>query len=231
MNAAGTPQNLKSAKANWNLKDGTSIYVPQQLVAAVLKYARQLDLASIMYPESNETFDSSNADIDFLEENASQIEELVITDSQLDQTEDEWIAEITGLPVGFKPGVDKLPAKIVKAISEIKRKETREEIAIAYEIINQRHDPDYGTHEWIDMMEKCNEVSSRNSVVWTWKKYLRMVQQEAREGFEEAKEELAILKSHGWLDAGFRAKKSSTKGFESKTKAKRAIRKSGIQNN
>jgi len=142
-----------------------------------------------------------------IEDKVQQLKIAIGSDTPADQTEDEWVAEITGLPVGFKKG-DELPTEILEAIAEVKRSQTPEEIAS--EIINQRHDPDYGTHEWIDMMEA---LARKNNSGWNWPEYLKMVQQEAREGFKEAKEELAILQSNGWLEPGFRCKKPNGNGF------------------
>jgi hypothetical protein len=146
-----------------------------------------------------------------IEDKVAQLKIAIGNDTPADQTEDEWVAEITGLPVGFKTG-DELPTEIVEAIAEVKSKQTPQQLA--NEITNQRHDPNYGTHEWIDMMEASPGGK------WNWREYLKMVQQEARDGFEAAKEELAILKLHGWLEPNFRCKKPSNKGFGNTTTTK-----------
>lgn len=113
MNAAGTPRNLKPAKQTWNLKGGTSIYIPRQLATAVLEYARQLDAdIAVNDLESGKRFDSLDAGIEFYkeEEGLTELPDNPETDALLETIADalapvaeenfnEWIAKQEGYEI------------------------------------------------------------------------------------------------------------------------------------
>lgn len=113
MNAAGTPRNLKPAKQTWNLKGGTSIYVPRELATAVLEYARQLDAdIAVNDLESGKRFDSLDAGIEFYkeEEGLTELPDNPETDALLETIADalapvaeenfnDWIAKQEGYEI------------------------------------------------------------------------------------------------------------------------------------
>jgi hypothetical protein len=133
-----------------------------------------------------------------IEEKVQQLKISVGNDTPAEQTEEEWIAEITGLPVGFKAG-DELPAEIAEAITEMKRSRTPQAIAseeAKTAVIAEKDwtkEPPRFTREWIEFRE--SEPNPKN---WNWEQqYLPALLEEARNGDASAKAELLAFKANG----------------------------------
>lgn len=106
-----------------------------------------------------------------------------------EQTEQEWINEVCGLPPEYQTG-DPLPEAIA---AEIAQARSQNEAAAAAEI--DPEPPEY-TQAWIDYQE-----AEPNPHGWTWRAYLAALREEAGNGDPGAKADLDRFKSNG-VDIG-----------------------------
>lgn len=110
-----------------------------------------------------------------------------------DQTEEDWVNEICGLPAGYEMG-DPLPEPIAAEIAQARSQNAAADVEPASAELDPEP-PEY-TQAWIDYQE-----SDPNPHGWTWRAYLAALREESRNGDPGAKADLDRFKSNG-VDVG-----------------------------
>lgn len=111
------------------------------------------------------------------------------------QTEQEWINEVCGLPVGYQTG-DPLPEPIAAEVAQARSQNAAAVADFEPAITEAELEPPEYTQAWIDYQE-----AEPNPHGWTWRAYLAALREEAGNGDPGAKSDLERFKSNG-VDIG-----------------------------